>query len=243
MTAQTISGIKYFAFDLYGTLLTSNAGGLFDWQQREQTLRSHLAAHDIHQLPNFSLVAHLENLVAQDHAHSRESGIDFPEVEIREIWARFFKSLNLSIAGDLDAFIISYEQLINPIAIMPGAEEVLRHPFSKAIISNAQFYTAGFLEELGLPTPEITHYSYQEKQSKPGTYLFEKLAESLPPSETLYVGNDRLKDITPAVQCGFRTALFAGDQHSFRPHSHRQDLPQPDATITELTQIFQLCEE
>ncbi|MGC6427091.1 MAG: HAD family hydrolase [Akkermansiaceae bacterium] len=239
MALSKISGIKHLAFDLYGTLLTSHAGGSFSLSERERTLRKHLNSHAIIGLPSFSLVTHFENLIAQDHAHSRRGGIDFPEVEIRKIWARFFESLRLTPPAHLETFIIEYEDLINPVALIPGALKILAHPLSRALVSNAQFYTPLILKDLGIPTPEVALYSYETGHAKPGTHLFEKLTESVPPSETLYVGNDRLKDIAPAHQCGFRTALFSGDSSSYRPYHHRNDLPEPNIVIKEITQILE----
>lgn len=240
MAPPRIPNIKHLAFDLYGTLLTSNAGGSYTLPEREKILRRHLALPN---LPGYSLVTHFENLIAQDHASSRKSGIDFPEVEIRKIWNRFFESLKLPLPADLESFITTYEHLINPVTLMPGTLEILSHPFTCAFVSNAQFYTPPILAQLGIPTPKITLYSFESGHAKPGRYLFEKLAQKLSPAETLYLGNDRLNDIAPAHQCGFRTALFSGDSTSYRPHDHRLDLPRPDATISEFAQISEILGE
>ncbi|MEN8693525.1 MAG: HAD family hydrolase [Akkermansiaceae bacterium] len=238
-----LTGIKHLAFDLYGTLLISKAGGSYSIHEREFTLRNHLAEYNYSQLPIFPLVTHLENIIAQDHAHSRKNGIDFPEVEIRHIWPRFFDSLKLTPPTELERFIIEYENLTNPVSPAPGSLEILTHPLTRAFVSNAQFYTPLILTQLELPAPNITLYSYQAGHAKPGRHLFDALAKSIPPSETLYIGNDRLKDIAPAHHCGFRTALYAGDQNAFRPYAHRTDLPQPDVLITSLDQIHQILGE
>jgi putative hydrolase of the HAD superfamily len=62
------------------------------------------------------------------------------------------------------------------------------------------------------------------------------------PPQTLYVGNDMLKDITPASRIGFRTALFAGDARSFRMRENDERVKdfQPDLVVTELTQLLQV---
>ena len=99
------------------------------------------------------------------------------------------------------------------------------------------------MDTLGFPTLKHTIYSCNWAQAKPGKFLFQKLARSLPPEKTLYLGNDLLKDIAPAAACGFKTALFAGDERSLKLPSHRQDLPQPDAIVTELTQISNILGE
>jgi putative hydrolase of the HAD superfamily len=63
------------------------------------------------------------------------------------------------------------------------------------------------------------------------------------PHEVLYVGNDVRNDVLPAATVGFRTVLFAGDNRSLR---WRADDPlvlgvEPDAVITDLMQIPQIC--
>lgn len=236
---QVLDGIKHLVFDLYGTLLISGVGEKFSFHMREKILRASLEGH----LPDFSLIVHFENLIAQSHAKSRKTGIDFPEVDIRDIWAKFFSTLKLNTPNNLDDFILRYELATNPCWLMPGVEKLLNHPLSRGIISNAQFYTPLIMSRFGFPHLEHTLFSYEHGEAKPGTFLFKTLAQKLNPEETLYLGNDRLKDVAPAATCGFKTALFAGDQRSLRLHSHRKDLPEPDAILTSLSQIPQLLGE
>ena len=229
--------IKCLAFDLYGTLLISAAGG--DSLDRESILRDLLP---LESLPETPLVPILHDLVKEDHLKSREQGIEFPEVDILEIWDRFFSRLSLP-NPDLPRFALHYELLTNPVWPMPGFDALPSH-LPLALISNAQFYTPLLMEEL-LPLEfeeDLTFFSYQHRQAKPGTFLFEKLAESLKarnisPSETLYIGNDHKKDVIPAQQTGFPSVLFAGDTRSLRTSP---DLPAPDAIITHLSQINDL---
>ena len=229
--------IKCLAFDLYGTLLISAAGG--PSLDRESILRDLLASE---QLPEAPLIPILHELIRDDQETSRQKNIEFPEVDILEIWERFFFRLSHPIP-DLARFALQYELLTNPVWPMPGAENLPQH-LPLALISNAQFYTPLLLDKL-LPLPfedDLTFFSYQHRQAKPGTFLFEKLAESLSarnisPSETLYIGNDHKKDVIPAQLIGFRSVLFAGDARSLRTSP---DLSPPDAIITHLSQINDL---
>ena len=90
----------------------------------------------------------------------------------------------------------------------------------------------------------MQYYSYRWGEAKPGDGLYRHaeagLAErGIPPHETLYVGNDMLKDIMPAARRGFRTAHFAGDQRSLRL---REDDPRvqettPDLVVKDLNSV------
>jgi len=239
---KKLDGVRYLVWDLYGTLLMSTAGTDQNASLHETTLRSLLS--DSSELPHFSLSVHLRNLIAQDHARSRKSGIDFPEVNILEIWSRFFKSLDLSPPSNVEEFALRFEFMTNPCRPFPGAKKALSHPATIGLISNAQFYTPLLLEAFSLPVPELTFYSYLDHQAKPGTFLFEEfLKDGPPPEEILYIGNDLLNDIAPAHRVGMRTVLFAGDARSFRPRPRRSDLPRPDAILTSLEQVRQLLHE
>ena len=122
------------------------------------------------------------------------------------------------------------------------------------MISNAQFFTGLLFPALtGCSLPDwgcentLAFLSYEHGQAKPGTYLYELAARELArrgikPAETLFVGNDMLNDIAPASRCGFRTALFAGDQRSLRMRAGdpRVNGIEADIVITELPQL-QTC--
>ncbi|MGJ8698300.1 MAG: HAD family hydrolase [Verrucomicrobiaceae bacterium] len=237
-----IDGVRFLAWDIYGTLLISGAEEMPDLPAREKTLRSLLT--DYPSLPPFSLITHFENLIAKEHARMRKGGIDFPEVRINEIWEQFFDSLSLERPYPIDEFALHFELATNPIWPMPGAAEALSHPATIGVVSNSQFYTPLTLEAFNLPLPQKSFFSRDYRQAKPGRFLFDELSHhGVTPRETLYIGNDRLSDIAPAHQAGFRTALFAGDARSYRPRPDRRDLPLPDAIITSLDQAFQLITE
>ena len=58
-------------------------------------------------------------------------------------------------------------------------------------------------------------------------------------SQTLYVGNDMLNDVTPAKKLGYRTALFAGDARSLRRRAGHPDTAGvvPDLIVTDLRDL------
>lgn len=130
------------------------------------------------------------------------------------------------------------------------------------IVSNAQFYSPAMfpaflgqnLLQLGFH-PELCVFSYRHGHGKPSTHLYDILAQkltnfehsghdirSIPAQRCLYVGNDMLKDIWAASQMGFQTALFAGDQRSFRPRRNdpRCENLQADYLLNRLEDICTL---
>ena len=138
---------------------------------------------------------------------------------------------------------------------MPGVERCLEFcrncNIKLGIISNAQFYTPLLFEwyfsknlsQLGFDE-DLIIYSYRHGIAKPSPELFEVAANYLTnlgieKRNTVYLGNDMLKDIFPARQIGFQTALFAGDSRSLRLRDDniRCKNLKPDMVITELVQI------
>ena len=117
------------------------------------------------------------------------------------------------------------------------------------LVSNAQFYTPLMFHALlgeSLTTlgfdPSACAFSYQMHEAKPSTGIFQRALEALAvqqgirPAQTLYVGNDMLKDIWPAHRLGCRTVLFAGDRRSLRlrEHDERCASVKPDYVINDL---------
>ena len=257
-----LEGILCAVFDIYGTLLISGSGdiGVTDAAQQEDTLRKLITGMKLPVPdPGHSLSGQFLELIRQDHAKSKTGGIEFPEVEIREIWARLVSGLPGEpppAPDQVEALAVAYENATNPVWPMPGAGDLLRilrdRGITLGIVSNAQFYTpllfeAFFdapLDQLGFD-PDLLFFSYRHRQGKPGAWLYEQLRDALAargiaPGETLYVGNDALKDVHPAAALGFRTALFAGDHRSLRLRPEHPNLLPPETTVTSLLQILDL---
>jgi putative hydrolase of the HAD superfamily len=122
--------------------------------------------------------------------------------------------------------VIETEAAWHPARLIPGAADKLRSIAAAGIplgvLSNAQCNTLPSLAGLTkLFADDLVILSHQHGVAKPSPVLFELLAARLaargiPPEETLYIGNDPLHDIEPAVSCGFKTALFTGHPDSFR---------------------------
>lgn len=221
-----LEGIRCLAVDIYGTLLIS---------ERQCPREAMAKLTTAHQLPQKNPSA-LDEIISRHHAKARSQGIDFPEVDIRLTWQELYQGC------DSEKLALHYELLSHKVWPMPGLE--LPDNLLIAIISNAQFYTPLILDTIRpLPVqPEFALYSFQYLQAKPGPFLFEMLKgnlalQNISPSEVLYLGNDHLRDILPAKQAGFRTALFAGDERSLV--TSPGDSP-PDAVITHLSQLSSL---
>lgn len=259
-----LRGIRGVLFDIYGTLFISGSGdvGTADENQHETAFGTALRQVGI-ALPDDAPAGLLPKEIQNWHQESQAKGVEFPEVEIRNIWERVL--LKLADAGQitppvlssngLEELCIRHEVMSNPVWLMPNCRECLQELQSRGlslgIISNAQFYTPLLfealleksLQELGFEET-LQIFSFEWQQAKPGLFLYEKAKErladlDLSPDEVLYIGNDMLKDIYPAQKLGFKTALFAGDARSLRLRETDPRTAElaPDLIITDLAQI------
>lgn len=249
---EPLPGLRAVLFDVYGTLVISASGdiGLAGEQDADSAFAGALAAAGI-RAETENGPSRLEQAIRAFHAQRRAAGVEFPEVDIIEMWGEV-----LSTREDLARLAVEYECRVNPVWPMPGLSQVLsdlrRRELILGIVSNAQFYTPlmieGFLgtnlASLGFDA-ECCAWSYRLLEAKPSTRIYEEALTGLErlhgiaPSEVLYVGNDVRNDIWPASLTGCRTALFAGDARSLRL---REDDPRcanlvPDRVVTDLRQI------
>ncbi len=264
-----LSNISVVLFDIYGTLLVSGTGDI-------GVASSQLAPFGLEDLlessgftPSFRETGDripelLERFIKLEHKQSIDAGIDFPEVEIRDIWKNVLEKLwNDGLLLDspdgknVEELAIRYEMLVNPVWMMPGFPDIVvslsNSGYRLGIVSNAQFYTPLIisalvekdLEDLGF-SPQLCAWSYEIRQAKPSPAVFrgplEKLRNNgIAAEEVLYVGNDLLNDVACASQSGCRTALFAGDRRSLRlRESDSRANVQPDIIITELAQLHEI---
>ncbi|MGD2186823.1 MAG: HAD family hydrolase [Desulfobacterales bacterium] len=247
--------IQCVLFDIYGTLFISGSGdiGLPEKTTAEaEKIEGLLQKFNIRKTPR-ALMNELFEAVDSEHRQLRNDGIDYPEIEIDQIWKQILK------IDDLEAvrrFAIEYELIVNPVYPMPHLEKTLavcrKQNLPMGIISNAQFFTPLLFEwflharpvDLGFHS-ELIFLSYRIRHAKPSMVPFRKAArvirsKGFNPAASLYVGNDMLNDIYPAKQFGFQTALFAGDTRSLRL---RGDDPRcvnlsPDLVLTDLKQLI-----
>ncbi|MEX2578966.1 MAG: HAD family hydrolase [Verrucomicrobiales bacterium] len=255
-----MGGIKAVIFDIYGTLLVSAAGG----GDRPDEATSQAMAKVVERLgpplkagDGAALAVAYRAVVRQHQDSRRAEGVDFPEIEIREVWETVlgeFVPTRLSSAA-IESASIAFECAVNPVGPMPGARgaiEALRGTgFLLGVVSNAQFYTPVVIEsclgasfgELGFAS-DLMVFSYLERRSKPSVALFECLKSraaerSVSADEMLYLGNDLEKDMFSAAAAGFRTGLFAGDQRSLRlgGRSYAEASEKADVVITDLEQL------
>jgi len=261
-----LPAVRAVLFDIYGTLLVSASGdiGSMDAEARATALVTALKAVGLeYSGSGVEGASRLRQVIEADHAARRALGVDYPEVDIVEIWRETCSLFHASgqlrqLPEDTDyrRLAVEFETRVNPIWPMPGLLECLaslrqRGPVM-GIISNAQFFTplafpalvGQSLDQLGF-APRLRYYSYEHGCAKPGPKLYGMAAQDLAeneilPSQVLYVGNDMRNDIGPAAEVGFRTALFAGDRRSLRLRTEdaaRDRCGQPDAIVTHLKQI------
>ena len=255
----SFTGIRAAAFDIYGTMLVSAAGdislaGRGSSPEHAVTRALEKAGAVPAADPKAALRAYRQ--AVKRHQESRRAeGIEFPEVEIREVWRELIEEFG-GLPERASMAAVVYECDSNPVWPMPDLGNCLkalrRRGLRLGIVSNAQFYTRelfpalakGTLEELGFD-PGLMIFSYELRESKPSRRLYSELASRLfsvggiRPEETLYIGNDLRKDIWPARKEGFKTVLFAGDRRSLRLHQSDPAMSrvEPDAIVTGLAQV------
>ena len=268
MTALT--DIRAVIFDIYGTLLVSGTGdvGPASGEENELALRAALSAAGlpVEQIDRNTRSGRiLIEAIRRAQAVRREQGIEFPEVDIIAVWRQVLVELGKhglrtqADAAQVRRLAIEYECRVNPVWPMPGLRTMLaslratgRH---LGIVSNAQFYTPLMFRalldtgpgDLGFD-PRLCAWSWKALQGKPSRGLFQQVLTALAmrydvaPEQTLYVGNDMLKDIWPAAGLGCKTALFAGDRRSLRlrQDDERCQGLQPDLVIDHLSQLGSL---
>ena len=250
-----IKPYRAILFDVYGTLLISGVGDIgvgHDLNFQTGQLQQLLHRYAITISPE-DLERALQAAIQDSHDTFRQRGVDYPEVDIKQIWAHV---LGIAHSPWVAEFALEYEMLVNPVCPMPGVFELLS-AFSAAgismgLISNAQFFTVFALEGLlkcSLTDCGFDHrllfYSWLEGHAKPSPVMFERARSALtemaiPAASVLYVGNDMLNDILPAASVGFNTALFAGDQRSLRLREgdRRCQHLTPDLIVTDLRQLL-----
>ncbi|QNN22818.1 HAD family hydrolase [Planctomycetales bacterium ZRK34] len=257
-----LNDIRAVLFDVYGTLIISGSGdiGISMAQDSASAFAAalkavELSAESIDPQQGF---ARLHEAIQRHHAVRRTAGIEYPEVEIRDVWAEVLTAMGLTqLSPDtVEAMAVEYECRVNPTWPMPDLLSTLtalrERDLTLGIVSNAQFFTPLLFEaladhdlvQLGFDLEQCV-YSFELLEAKPSTVLYEQAADRLRdhrgirPEQVLYVGNDMLNDITPAQQVGFKTALFAGDQRSLRLRlgDPRVVRTQPDLIVTTLASL------
>jgi putative hydrolase of the HAD superfamily len=226
-----VEKIQCVLFDIYGTLFISGSGDISAAGKASPLspkLEHLVHKYDVGKTPQ-ALVEELHDAIEIKHRQLKDNGIDYPEIEIDEIWQQILGNDDIQLTRK---FAIEYELIVNPVYPMPHLESLLtvcrQQNLAMGIISNAQFFTPLLFEwfldtrmqKLGFDS-ELIILSYQLGYAKPSMTLFKKAAAAINAkgfgtAATLFVGNDMLNDIYPANYLGFQTALFAGDARSLR---------------------------
>lgn len=212
----------------------------------------------------------LNQLAVKTASNQKElklKGHPFPDIDIFKVWDEMLVAaeheglLHRSGNESLAETILVFEVLSNKVFPMPGMKETLQKLKEKniplGIVSNAQFYTPILMnyflngkidvtQKIEYFEPDLTVFSFNELKAKPDVALFEKFIPSLKgkygilPQETVFIGNDMLKDVYTAKQAGLQTILFAGDKRSLRLRENDEGVKGlfPDYIITDLKQLL-----
>jgi putative hydrolase of the HAD superfamily len=263
---RPLPGIRAVLFDVYGTLLVSEAGEPVE-SGRPRGEVAVCAAFEACGLPScpmdkaaaIDLV--LRRVVSAEKDRLRAAGSPHPEIDILAVWSRVLdlcRTEGLVPADapepDLERLALVHECTANPVWPMPGAAATLVGLRARGhvlgIVSNAQFYTPLILQALfGADLKALGFddgccaWSYRAGIGKPDPALFRLAARGLhkrhgiAPGEALFVGNHVEKDIAAAATAGFRTCLFAGDRRSLRLEAPSGIAVRPDAVVAGFDQI------
>jgi putative hydrolase of the HAD superfamily len=266
---ERLSGLRAILFDIYGTLLVSNAGAASDNNLAGRAVAFQSALNALNCDINYQTAVSGVNLfneaLASEHAAHQASGIEYPEADIQTVWIKVLRELRRQSAISQDItdkvaarLAIEYENRINPVWPMPDAEYVLSTLSAKGwllgIVSNAQFYTTLTLTALlgekwkTWFSPSLCFWSHEYNEAKPGQYLYRRAAAALlefhaiRPQEVAMIGNDVEHDIKPALDCGFRAILFAGDRRACRlgTASRKNASSWPWLTMTNWQQLMDI---
>ena len=217
------------------------------------------------------LLQQLPVKVASNQQELKLKGHPYPDIDIFKVWNEMLAEaereglMQRSGMESLAETILVFEVLSNRVFPMPGMRETLQKLKEKniplGIVSNAQFYTPILMnyfltgqvhpsQHIDLFEPELSVFSYKELKAKPDVALFEKFIPGLKekygilPEETVFVGNDMLKDVYTAKNAGLQTVLFAGDERSLRLRENDERVKGlfPDFIITELKQLLDIIE-
>ena len=268
---KELPDIRAVLFDVYGTLFISASGdiGASDGATRSRAMAEALEAAELPADRDTAgrAAETLVEAINRSHKRLKERGVQYPEVDIREIFNEVLADLCArGLCGETpsrrlcEILAVEYECRSNPTWPMPGLTETLRvlreRNLSVGILSNAQFFTPllfpayleASTEKLGFD-PQLCVYSYRLRTAKPSPQLFRRALEVLArrgigPQQVLFVGNDRVNDIWPAAQEGMSTALFAGDSRSFRPRENDPRIRgvEEDLLLTDLRQLIDMVE-
>lgn len=260
-----LPGIQAVLFDIYGTMFISGSGdiGVAQESGEANAVAAAFAASGYHgRLDAERCTECLLQTIRAQHERLRADGIEYPEVEIVDVWTQCLDEMArcdwMEPVGrefDVRRLAVEYEVRTNPTWPMPDLLECLGQVrganLALGIISNAQFYTLhmfpGLLdqtpEDLGFD-PDLQFYSFRHLRAKPDPFLYQLASKALAKrailaEKVLYIGNDMLNDIQAAASVGFRTALFAGDRRSlrWRRGDPRVGNLQPDVVLTDLRSL------
>jgi putative hydrolase of the HAD superfamily len=208
LSDEELKRIKAVIFDVYGTILISSSGDVFEFKHgKENVLRAFEKAEvecngQIMDLEfGETVIQEYLDTINKFHEEKKSRGITCPEIRIEEVWETVMNTLVekelVKNRGNLEVKTLAtiFEFLSNPTYPMPGLQQMLedlsREGHRLGIVSNAQFYTPillryflgvnDFLKEQPIPYFEekFVKLSYREGYAKPGLELFTGICQTL----------------------------------------------------------------
>ena len=264
------TNIKAIIFDIYGTLIISSSGDIGQNKLKNKHAlkafeKSGFEINTKHSSEKMTFII-IEKYQKMITLEKEKKPYPFPDIDILKVWKQIIKSLEktsfIKKKGSIKKLATCFECITNPTYPMPFFKEVLDYLKSKkitlGIISNAQFYTPllmkHFFNKLSFQNSfkdffpkSLCFYSYKNFRAKPDSFNFLHLKKKLSKKnisaeQTLFIGNDLLKDILPASQVNFKTALFAGDKRSLNLRKGNQQIQslKPTYILNSLKDIYSI---
>ncbi len=115
---------KCLLFDVYGTLFISASGdiGTTQYQEGQPRLMDILFdKYHIHKNPELMINGLLSSIEAE-HVRLKAMGVDFPEVNIAEVWHHLLVGMP---AETVRQFAEEFEHIVNPVCPMPHLKTIL----------------------------------------------------------------------------------------------------------------------
>lgn len=196
--------IRTLLIDWGGTLCAENLPPLSNLLRAERQRRF------LTRFPEVSAAAAAVACDALENA-ARLAGTDNSDAPIQHC----VQSLGLDLSAVRDCMHIPARAIVVPF---PGAAELLADArtlgLSRVVVTNTAWHTRDTCQrdfvDLGLDVDDVVT-SVDAGSRKPDAKIFEtalRLAQS-PAHEAIYVGNDELRDISPARAMGMRTIRVA----------------------------------
>ncbi|MGM5483547.1 MAG: AAA family ATPase [Nanobdellota archaeon] len=248
--------IKAILFDIYGTIIKSDAGDLDDSLCKQNNIIKSLNKLKEKYQVNFESETIMKSYfdeIKSDHKEKEKQGIEYPEVQIEKIWEKVFRKNGISSVKSFKQFAYDFYDKCSERSLYKGVKETLKllkkEGYYIGIVSNAQFYTSKDLKRLleindinEIFTEELNFFSYKMGYSKPNPEVFKNVnlalnKKNIFPFETIYIGNSAEKDIQTSNDANIISCL------TINPETKEKENINPSYKINKFEDVLKIINE